>query len=233
MNANRTLTAKNLGQRKGAKVRGIVLHDTAGSGTSGDAKYLANDPEERGVSVDFCITKDGTIYQLNPDMVKYYTFHAGRKTRWVTKQIQGQSVNKGTVGIEIAQKAKIESVLDPKYPDVQVRAVAEVCAYLCQKFQLNKLDITTHKDLITDGSRTDPRQFPWAEFWGYFNMSAMLSTDSTPADHNSIYHDVVAGDTLWGLANKYNTKIEVIKALNNMNTMSNVITVGQKLLVKE
>lgn len=232
MNANRTLTAKNLGHRQGAKVRGIVLHDTAGSGTSGDAKYLANDPEQRGVSVDFCIVKDGTIYQLNPDMVKYYTFHAGRKTRWVAKQLQGQSVNKGTVGIEIAQKAKIESVLDPKYPVAQVSAVAQVCVHLCEKFQLTKLDITTHKDLITDGSRTDPRQWPWAEFWSYFNQYSGHEPEGGPS-LGAIHHTVVAGDTLWGLANKYNTKIEVIKALNNMNTMSNVITVGQTLLVKE
>lgn len=213
-------------------MKGIVLHDTAGSGGHGDAKYLANDPEHRGISVDFCIVKDGTIYQLNPDLRGLYTSHAGRKTRWIQKNISGSLINKGTIGIEIAQKAKIESIPDPKYPDIQVRGVAFVCAKICKEFTLTKIDITTHKDLITDGSRSDPRQFPWPSFWGYFNQY----TGNEPAGGPSlgqITHTVVDGETLWSLSVKYNTKVEVIKALNDMNTPSNLITEGQILVVKE
>jgi N-acetyl-anhydromuramyl-L-alanine amidase AmpD len=224
MNPIQTLTAKNLGTRKGAKVRGIVLHDTAGAGTKNDALYLAHDPENRGVSVDFVVLKDGSVYQLNHNLEKNYTNHAGRKTRWVSKQLAGAAINRGTVGIEISQKAHIEDVPDPKYPPEQVDAVADVCAYLCKTFSLTKMDITTHKDLIIDGSRSDPRLFPWSQFWDRFN----IHIGGSP-----ITHVVVSGDTLYGLANKYNTTIEAIKALNGMNTASTLITEGQTLIVKE
>ena len=231
METNRDYTAKNLATRAvSTKIRGIVLHDTAGSGTKNDAIYLANDPEKRGVSVDFVIPRDGTIYQLNPDLKGKYTSHAGRKTRWTAKNLLNAGVNRGTIGIEIAQKANISSVPDPKYSDVQVRSVAQVCAYLCEKFDLTKLDITTHKDLITDGSRSDPRQFPWEQFWGYFN-EYLTTTPGVPS--GTITHTVEKGETLYGLANKYNTKVEVIKALNNLNTASNLINEGQVLIVKE
>lgn len=232
MNLVTTLTAKNLGNRKGAKVRGIVLHDTAGSRSKGDAEYLANDPEDRGVSVDYVILMDGTVYQLNHTLETKYTNHAGRHTRWVSKQLVGPAINRGSVGIEISQKAKIELVPDPKYPPAQVNAVAEVCAQLCKQFSLTKLDITTHKDLITDGTRSDPRQFPWPQFWDRFNFHMGDSPQGGPS-LGHITHTVVKGDTLYGLAQKYNTKIEVIKALNDMNTMSNVINEGQVLIVKE
>jgi N-acetyl-anhydromuramyl-L-alanine amidase AmpD len=228
----RTLTAKNLHSRGGQSIKGIVLHDTAGSGQLGDAKYLANDPENRGISVDFCIIKDGSIYQLNSDLTRYYTVHAGRKTNWRAKGLVGPSVNKRTVGIEIAQKAAIDKVPDPKYPFVQVTGVAEVCAHLCKMFNLTKVDITTHKDIITDGSRSDPRHWPWVQFWDLFNQAMGDSPVGGP-NLGRITHVVQAGETLYSLSVKYNSKVEVIKALNNMNTASNTIIEGQTLTVKE
>ena len=230
---NKTLTAKNLGKRKG-KIEFIVLHDTAGSGTSNDAKYLANDPEHRGVSVDFCIDKTGTVWQLNPNISKMCTFHAGRNTSFRGRK--NGSVNQHSVGIEIAQKANMKG-LNPPYPDVQVRAVARVCRELCEQYALTKLDITTHSKIITDGSRSDPRQFPWDSFWKYFNQSGELSSiaeDPIVAFKlDKITHTVVAGDTLYSLAKTYLTTVEKLKTLNKMNTASNVIKEGQVLIVKE
>ena len=45
-----------------------------------------------------------------------------------------------------------------------------------------------------------------------------------------IIHKVVSGDSLWSLANKYNTTVDVIKQLNNL--MSDLLVVGQDLQVK-
>ena len=45
-----------------------------------------------------------------------------------------------------------------------------------------------------------------------------------------IVHKVVSGDSLWSLANKYNTTVDAIKQLNNL--MSDLLTVGQDLQVK-
>ncbi len=45
-----------------------------------------------------------------------------------------------------------------------------------------------------------------------------------------IVHKVASGDSLWSLANKYNTTVDAIKQLNNL--MSDLLTIGQDLQVK-
>ncbi len=52
--------------------------------------------------------------------------------------------------------------------------------------------------------------------------------EDTPA--RAVYHVVVKGDTLFGLARKYETTVEEIKSLNNLN--GNIISVGQRLRVQ-
>lgn len=226
MGYDKSKAAKNRGTRNG-KVEFIVLHDTAGSGTKNDVDYLAHDPENRGVSVDFVVTKDGTAWQLNNDLSGHCTYHAGRHTAYKGR-VNG-NVNQHSVGIEISQKANMKG-LDPAYPDEQVKMVAQVCRDLCDLFHLTKDDITTHSKIITDGSRTDPRNFPWPQFWAYF-FNDGVDAPPVAATDGKIYHTVAEGDTLWGLANTYHTAIEHIKALNNMETVSNVIVVGQALIV--
>ncbi len=49
----------------------------------------------------------------------------------------------------------------------------------------------------------------------------------TPDDH--IVYTVVAGDSLWALARRFNTTVDAIKRLNNLT--SDTIFVGQKLLI--
>ena len=230
---SRELTAHKLGRHGNGgprKVYGIVLHDTAGSGTHGDTKYLATDPEQRGVSVDFTVERDGRIYQLNPDLRKRWCFHAGRHTSF--KGLSNGQVNTGTVGIEIVQKANLS--LTPVWPDEQVNAVADLCAWLCGEFELKKEDITTHARIITDGSRSDPRKWPWDLFWSYFNQYAQTGKDGSTAHlAEKVVHEVRSGDTLSSLSRLYQTPIETIKALNNLETRSDVIYVGQVLTVKE
>ena len=221
VNIRRDFTAvhKTSGSRQ---VVGIVLHDTAGSGKINDVKYLANPSDGRVVSVDFCVTRDGEIFQLSPDLRKNTMFHAGRKTKF--KGLVNGAVNRGTIGIEIVQKADLS--LSPLYPEAQVRAVAELCAHLCKEFGLSRSDVTTHAKIITDGSRSDPRQFPFTKFDGIFSSSL------NGGGINPVTHTVVAGDTLFALANKFDTTIEEIKKLNGINEASNLITVGQVLIVK-
>lgn len=223
---SREYTAKNLNKRNGAKIEFIVLHDTAGNGGLGDVKYLANDPERRGVSVEYVIPKDGTIYQLNPDPFTYCTNHAGRKTKF--RGYLNHQVNRHSIGIEIGQRVNMRD-LNPKYPEAQIFAVADLCSSLCSIHGLDKTDITTHSKIITDGSRSDPREFPWDQFWKFFNRGV----GSGVHEDRKIEHVVVKGDTLYSLSVKYLTSIEKLKALNGMSTMNNNIKVGQKLIVKE
>lgn len=48
---------------------------------------------------------------------------------------------------------------------------------------------------------------------------------------SNVYHTVVSGDTVSGIAIKYGTTVSVIKSLNNLKD-ANVIYIGQKLRVK-
>jgi hypothetical protein len=161
-----SLPARHLRARPGA-VRGIVLHDTAGSGTHNDTIYLANPSDGRVVSADFTVERNGSIWKLNPQLTQFCCLHAGRATRW--RGLRNHQVNQATVGIEIVQTANLS--LSPLYPRAQVRAVARLCAWLVTRFGLDAADITTHRAVITDGSRSDPRQFPFDGadgFWFFF-----------------------------------------------------------------
>jgi N-acetyl-anhydromuramyl-L-alanine amidase AmpD len=165
-----SLVAKNRSPRT-TKIQGVALHDTAGSGKNSDARYLAHPGDGRNVSVDFVVARDGVIFQLNPDLVKQKCFHAGRATAF--KGYKNGQCNNALVGIEIIQKADLS--LHPLYPQEQVKAVAVLVAWLCEQFKLVPADIVTHRQIITDGSRSDPRHFPfdttagepgfWYHFW--------------------------------------------------------------------
>jgi N-acetyl-anhydromuramyl-L-alanine amidase AmpD len=170
----KNLRAKYLAARK-RTVQGIVLHDTYGSGTHNDTRYLANPGDGRQVSTDFTVERDGTIYQLNPDLRRYATFHAGRATSF--KGVSNGLVNHATIGIEIVQHKNLS--LRPVYPDAQIRAVAGLCSFLCSEFGLTVNDITTHKQIIQDGSRTDPREFPFNDFYRYFGSPAPVGSNNT------------------------------------------------------
>lgn len=148
-------------------ILGIVLHDTAGNGTHNDTLYLQNPKDGRKVSVDFTVERDGSIWKLNPDLPKYYCNHAGRSTQW--RGYKNAEVNRVTVGIEITQHSKLTLV--PMYTEAQIKSVGALCAWLTSSFGLGASDITTHRQIITDGSRSDPRKFPFDSengFWHYY-----------------------------------------------------------------
>lgn len=168
------LPAKFTGVRR-TPVLGVVLHDTAGTGKHNDTLYLANPGDGRTVSTDFTVERDGSIWKLNPDLRSRCTFHAGRATEW--RGFKNSQVNSVLIGIEIVQKADLS--LRPIYPSEQVAAVANLCAWLVREFGLRGADITTHRQIITDGSRSDPRQFPfdgpegfWVLFWRAYGRDA-------------------------------------------------------------
>jgi N-acetyl-anhydromuramyl-L-alanine amidase AmpD len=236
-----TLRAKNLRSPRLVYdgrpfVGGICLHDTAGSGTHNDTAYLANPGDGRVVSVDFTIERDGSIYQLNPDLRNHFTLHAGRATSYRTgnRRFLNAQVNRVLIGIELVQKADLSLI--PVWPVEQIQAAAELCLFLCQTFNLVKEQITTHAQIITDGSRTDPRKFPFDSFWFYFNRAAKVPTlDPAPAPGMTqpTVYTVKDGDSLFAIAKQFGTSIENLKSLNGINAASNLIRAGQNLVVRK
>jgi N-acetylmuramoyl-L-alanine amidase CwlA len=224
------------------KIQGVVLHDTAGSGTHNDTLYLANPGDGRKVSVDFTVERDGSIWKLNPDLAKFHCSHAGRRTKF--KNLVNNQVNRGTIGIEICQKANLS--LSPTYPPAQVKSVAELCAWLAEKFNLATCDITTHRNIITDGSRSDPRQFPFegpGGFWGYYwdakgkgdehdtSTGITLTPDISKPQRT---YTVVAGDSLFKIATKVYGKGNKFPLIEKANSVKNgLILPGQVLVIPD
>jgi N-acetyl-anhydromuramyl-L-alanine amidase AmpD len=232
------LKAKHI--REGRKeILGVVLHDTAGSGTHNDTLYLANPSDGRNVSVDFTVERNGSIWKLNPDLNKYYCSHAGRATKF--KGFTNAAVNRVTVGIEICQKANLS--LTPVYTDAQVKSVAQLCAWLTTRYKLATSDITTHRNVITDGSRSDPRHFPFeggGGFWQYYwealgkgeehGVSTIMVKTPDPEKQQQT-HNVAAGDTLSSIAKKYYGKANLWTLIQKANALKGTVIVPGQVLV--
>jgi N-acetylmuramoyl-L-alanine amidase/Mannosyl-glycoprotein endo-beta-N-acetylglucosaminidase len=184
------LRAKFLNKRTGP-IQGIVLHDTAGNGGHGDTVYLSNPGDGRPVSVDFTVEKDGSIWKLNPDLPSFYCNHAGRNTSWMG--FKNKQVNAVSVGIEITQSSTLRG--PPYYPADQVRAVGRLCAWLGAEFKFDNSRITTHRQIITDGSRSDPRKFPFDDFWAaYWEALGRGASFQTALTGHDVGDDSGAGD---------------------------------------
>lgn len=143
--------------RRNGKVKFIILHHTAGH-YPGDLNWLTNPASH--VSADFYVRQDGTIHKLNPQLRTMKTWHSGAS---IYQGIQDglRTLNKYSVGIEMEHKE------GDRWPEVQVKAVGELCAWLEELFGLD-LDtnpITSHAAVALPKRRkNDPERFPWGEF---------------------------------------------------------------------
>ena len=166
---------------------------------------------DRGVSVISACRVTGR-FSAQPRLRNTTMFHAGAAPDFGAGH---GAVNPAQLGIEIVQKADLS--LSPIYPEAQVRAVAELWRTSVPAFNLTRGDITTHARIIQDGSRSDPRQFPFTRF-------DTISTRPTAGAISRLAHSR-RRDTLFALASD-SDDIEKSKA-EPINDASNMISVGQ------
>ena len=57
----------------------------------------------------------------------------------------------------------------------------------------------------------------------------LLVKDTSSSDDIGVYYTVVSGDTLYGIANKYNLTVDELKTMNGLK--NNNLSIGQKLLI--
>lgn len=138
--------------RNGWNIRGVIIHHTGDTRTSGLVRYVTR-ANERGVSCHYLIAPDGTIYQIVRDHLA--AMHAGKA--WFRGTA---SVNEITIGIELVHDGKNTT----PFPDAQVKALEALSLHLAEEYRLNVNDFVGHAD-VAPGRKFDPaKTFPWARF---------------------------------------------------------------------
>lgn len=127
----------------------IVLHATAGASAKSSISHLRN----VGLSYDYVIERDGTIFQLvNNDR---RALHAGESVG-----PHGSDVNGYAFGISLANfqgfKGKMEG-----YTDVQLEALEWLVGEIVKGYGIKYM--TTHR-IISPGRRADPKGIDLLEF---------------------------------------------------------------------
>jgi hypothetical protein len=122
----------NYDNRQG-RIEGITLHTGEGTRAS-DLGWLCN--RESGVSAHYYVCRDGTIYQLVPDVCR--AWHAGHA--WG---------NDCTLGIETEHKQGQD------WPSMQMQALDDLCRHLVAKYDISPEGIVAHR-WLTPARKIDP-----------------------------------------------------------------------------
>ena len=104
------------------------------------------------VSAHYVVGKEGQIAQCVQEAKAAY--HAG-----VSEYLGRQNWNNFSIGIEMANW---NDGVDP-YPEAQVRATAELCKYLVEKYNIPREHLVTHA-MISGPRKTDPLGFDLQRF---------------------------------------------------------------------
>ena len=121
----------NLSRRTG-KPKHIVIHYTGSMASAlNNCIYFAGG--DRQASADYFIDRDGTIYQYNPDLDSYYSWHCGD--------------GRGRYGITNSQSIGIEHVSDGRdFSPEQIKASSELVQWLQSKYGVPDGNVVRHYD---------------------------------------------------------------------------------------
>ena len=112
------------------RITAIVIHDTASPDLQSALSWLTHPASD--VSSHYLIDVDGTIYQLVEE--EMCAWHAGISI------LHGvENVNDYSIGIELVGTG------DKKYPEIQTRACAALCADICQRRVIALNRVVGHK----------------------------------------------------------------------------------------
>ncbi|MDQ0454782.1 N-acetylmuramoyl-L-alanine amidase [Rhizobium paknamense] len=140
----------NHGERvDGAVPDMIILHYTGMPTEDGALSWLCN-PESQ-VSSHYLVRENGEVVQMVPEARR--AWHAG-KSFWAGVT----DTNSRSIGIEIANAGH---PLLPPYPEKQLEAVAQLCRYCADRWQIPPERVLAHSD-VAPVRKVDPGEhFPW------------------------------------------------------------------------
>jgi N-acetylmuramoyl-L-alanine amidase len=142
----------NYDERRGARIHHLILHYT-GMKTGAEALERLCDPEAE-VSSHYTVDEDGLIYQHVAE--KYRAWHAGA-SYW-----QGKTdLNTTSIGIEIVNRGHDWGL--PKFKDVQIRSVIELCHDIMVRNDIAPEDVLAHSDIAPARKKDPGEKFPWRD----------------------------------------------------------------------
>ncbi|WP_153768237.1 N-acetylmuramoyl-L-alanine amidase [Labrenzia sp. CE80] len=143
----------NHGERApGSRIDMLILHYTGMQDADSALRRLCDPRSE--VSAHYFVYEDGSILQCVPEARR--AWHAG-KGSW-----QGRAdINSRSIGVEIVNPGHEWGYCD--FPDIQIDAVANLCADICRRHDIQPRMVLAHSD-VAPGRKEDPgEKFPWAE----------------------------------------------------------------------
>ncbi len=145
----------NVNERAQGQTPSIIILHYTGTMTAQDAHDIYMMPDK--VSPHYMVDRDGTISQYVAEEKR--AWHAG-KSYW-----HGNiDINSASIGIEIVNRGH-EFLMDndelESFPDIQMRAVADLVKGIQARWQIANKNILGHSD-IAIGRKIDPGEhFPW------------------------------------------------------------------------
>jgi len=163
------IPSPNHGERvDGRKPDMIILHYTGMPSADQALAWLCN-PESQ-VSSHYFIHEDGRIAQLVPEDRR--AWHAG-KSSWARET----DINSCSIGVEIANAGHPGGL--PPFPEVQMRAVAELCRDCGERWKIVPERMLGHSD-VAPIRKVDPGEnFLWEKLYldgiGHFVEPAQIT----------------------------------------------------------
>lgn len=141
-----------ISSRGGARPEWIVMHYFGGLSTAIECAGWFCSPSNRSGSADFCVDDDHII-QVNPDLLKYNTWHCGGGLQGsIRHAYHGICKNCNSIGIEMRPYNDNGAVSAAQnagwhFHDATVRNAADLVRYLMDKYAIPADHVIMHADV--------------------------------------------------------------------------------------
>lgn len=216
-------------------VNGIMVHHTVTKGKQATIDICYNGHASLpGPLCHGVISKDGSVNLVSAG----YANHAGLGDDDVFRAVVAEKPiptdnEANTDGNKHFYGFECENLGDGKdpWPAVQLTGIINACAGICVKKGWSEKSVIGH--LEWQPGKIDPRGFSmdWLRDEIRIRIAELKGENKPPASTKK-YHVVVKGETMYGIAKKFDTTVAKLLVLNRNIVDSDEIIPGQKIRVK-